>query len=159
MTRSVFSPVIAALLLSACSDPQPPQQPKQPVTAPPASQTGQPAEMAEPEKIPDSNAQKGQAIIYRCDDGTEFELTIIGSGAHMELANTSYEMRQQPAAAGVYHAGDLWQVHSKAETALLIGPDSTRECDQVATREVEVAPDSPVEPAGFNAEATEPGPE
>ena len=99
MTRSVFSPVIAALLLSACSDPQPPQQPEQPVTAPPASQTGQPAEMAEPEEIPDSNVQKGQAIIYRCDDGTEFELTIIGSGAHMELANTSYEMRQQPAAS------------------------------------------------------------
>lgn len=155
MIRSVSSLIVAALLLTACSDPKPPQQPEQPLTETPAAKVEQPA--TKPEAAPDSDTQPSQAVIYRCDDGTEFELTIIGSSAHMELDSTSYEMRQQPAASGVYHAGDLWQVHSKAETALLIGPDSTRECDQVATREVETAPASPVEP--LDSAAAEQGPE
>lgn len=142
MTRSALSLIAVALLLNACSDPEPPPQPEQPVAETPAPVAEQPVE-TEPEPAPDSAQQPGQAILYRCDDGTEFELTIIGSSAHMELDDTSYEMRQQPAASGIYHAGDLWQVHSKAETALLIGPDSTRECDQVATREVETPSANP----------------
>lgn len=136
MTRSALSVIVVALLLNACSDSQPPQQPEQPAAETPAPVAEQSVQ-TEPEAVPDREQQAGQAILYRCDDGTEFELTIIGSSAHMELDSTSYELRQQPAASGIYHAGDLWQVHSKAETALLIGPDSTRECDQVATREVE----------------------
>ena len=135
MNRFAASLIVVALLLNACSDPEPPQQPEQPAAETPAALTGQPPESV-PQALPDGTQGSGQAMLYRCDDGTEFELTIIGSSAHMELDETSYEMRQQPAASGIYHAGDLWQVHSKAETALLIGPDSTRECDQVATREV-----------------------
>ncbi|MCK5874857.1 MAG: MliC family protein [Alcanivoracaceae bacterium] len=155
MTRSALSLVVVALLLNACSDPQPPQQPEQPVAEIPAPQPDQP--VTEPEDESDGGVQSGQAIIYRCDDGTEFELTIMGSSAHMELDNTSYELRQQPAASGIFHAGDLWQVHSKAETALLIGPDSTRECDQVATREVDVPAADPAEPAASSAEDAEQG--
>lgn len=147
MTRSVLSIIVAALLLNACSDPQPPQQPEPPAPETPAAEAEQPVSATEPEASPDGEVQQGQAIIYRCDDGTEFELTIIGSSAHMELDSTSYELRQQPAASGIFHAGDIWQVHSKAETALLIGPDSTRECDQVASREVETPPVSLVAPA------------
>ena len=156
MTRSAVSLVVVALLLNACSDPEPPQQVEQPAAETPAALTGQPPETA-PETVPDSNEPSGQAILYRCDDGTEFELTIIGSSAHMELDETSYEMRQQPAASGIYHAGDLWQVHSKAETALLIGPDSTRECDQVATREVAAPAASPVETKDSTATDDEAG--
>ena len=155
MTRSVSSLIVAVLLLTACSDPQPPQQPSKPTTETPATPPEQP--VTEQADEPDSDIQGGQAIIYRCDDGAEFELTIIGSSAHMELDSTSYELRQQPAASGVYHAGDLWQVHSKAETALLIGPDSTRECDQVATREVAAPPASSVEPVNSAATAAEQG--
>jgi len=156
MTRSALSVIVVALLLNACSDPEPPQQPEQPAAETPAPLTGQPPEAA-PEVVPGSDQPPGQAILYRCDDGTEFELTIIGSSAHMELNETSYEMRQQPAASGIYHAGDLWQVHSKAETALLIGPDSTRECDQVATREVAAPSASPVETTGSPAAEDEAG--
>ena len=113
--------------------------------------------MTEPEDGVGDEGQPGRAVIYRCDDGAEFELTVIGSSAHMELDNTSYELRQQPAASGIFHAGDLWQVHSKAGTALLIGPDSTRECDQVATRQVDVPAPSPAGPAGSAFEDSEQG--
>ncbi len=155
MTRSAFSLVVAALLLNACSDPQPSQQPEQSVAEVPAAQTDQP--VAEPEDEAGDDVQSGRAVIYRCDDGTEFELTVIGSSAHMELDNTSYELRQQPAASGIFHAGDLWQVHSKTETALLIGPDSTRECDQVATRQVDIPASSPAGRADSAAEDAEQG--
>jgi membrane-bound inhibitor of C-type lysozyme len=156
MTRSALSVIVVALLLNACSEPQSPQQPEQPAAETQTPLAEQPVE-TEPEAVPDSDQPPGQAILYRCDDGTEFEMTVIGSSAHMELDNTSYEMRQQPAASGIYHAGDLWQVHSKGETALLIGPDSTRECDQVAVRDVEVPPASPVEATDSAAAEAETG--
>ncbi len=155
MTRYLASLIFAALLLNGCSDPQSPQQPEKPAAEPPATSVEAPA--PEPADAPDQVIQPGQVFIYRCDDGTDFELTIIGSSAHMELDSTSYELRQQPAASGIFHAGDLWQVHSKAETALLIGPDSTRECDRVAMRQLEPAPAIPAAAADSAAAEAEHG--
>ena len=155
MPRSVLSFIMTALLLSGCSDPQPAGQSGQPAEQTTAPQAEQAMTVTESKVPPDSDAHTGQTIIYRCDDGTEFELTIMGSSAHMELENSSYEMRQQPAASGIYHAGDLWQVHSKAETALLIGPDSTRECATVATRKADMTPSGPAGPSDSAARASE----
>jgi membrane-bound inhibitor of C-type lysozyme len=148
MTRFLTSLMLAVALLSGCSDPapeQPPQSPATPTIPEPAAPTGDRSEASTAEEAEIQTREYG----FRCDDGSEFGLTVTGHNAVMTLEDTTYEMRQQPAASGVFHAGDLWQVHSRGDTALLIGQDSTRECQQVASRIIPTHIDTtPVSQAG-----------
>lgn len=154
MTRYLSSLILATVLLSGCSDPapeQPPQDPAAPTTTEPA---------AVPVETTGENKQQTQEMQtheygFRCDDGSEFRLAVTGRNAVMELDDTTYEMRQQPAASGVFHAGDLWQVHSRGDTALLIGQDSTRECQQIASRMIPADSDTASQTVHSGGEAVE----
>jgi hypothetical protein len=77
------------------------------------------------------SAEPATAMHFRCDDGSHFSLSLDGPSGLMTRDDTLHELRQEPAASGMFYSGDQWQVHSKDNRALLIGPDSTRQCQRV----------------------------
>ncbi|MFN3714041.1 MAG: hypothetical protein ACK4SX_10305 [Alcanivoracaceae bacterium] len=116
------------VLLASCSDSPAPA----PLSGTPTDPADMPADP--PVALPEDSPVLPEEIIteqrYRCDDDMELVLMVNAHRARLITAEGEQELRQEPAASGVYFVGDDWQVHSKGSSALLIGPDSTRECHQ-----------------------------
>lgn len=128
MLSRLLSCLFLFALLAGCSEP-----PTVPAPETPAAPETTVDDNAEVELPTDSTVDDVHApLTYRCDDGTRFELVIDGANAVMTLEGEEHELRQQPAASGVFHVGAVWQLHGKGDQALLIGADGTRECELFA---------------------------
>jgi membrane-bound inhibitor of C-type lysozyme len=127
MTRAIISCAFTAILLAGCSDSSAPGQQgsnaDRPTEAP-----AEPVSKADSAATAESDSPHTILNRYRCDAGGEFLLGITGSSASLEIESSIYELRRQPAASGEFYSGEVWQVHCKGDKALLIGQDSTREC-------------------------------
>jgi membrane-bound inhibitor of C-type lysozyme len=125
----LVSLITLMVLIASCSDGPtpalPPGTPSDPADLPAAPP------VVQQEDPPPGADEAAAEQHYRCDDDMELVLMVAAHRARVITAESEQELRQEPAASGVYFVGDDWQVHSKGTSALLIGPDSTRECRQL----------------------------
>jgi len=132
ISAAFIGPFLALLLLAGCSDSSVPEQQTSETEASVETQPSAPSDAPAMKEDGERDDQPLFVGRYRCEEGSEFLLSVSDHSASVEIEGITYELRQQPAASGAFYAGDLWQVHSKGEHALLIGQDSTRDCQLLA---------------------------
>lgn len=97
---------LAALTLSACSDPAP-------VTAKPAARAPLPPPLF--------------AVVYRCADGTSFTTFPRGDSVQLDFANRTHTLAKVPAAAGTKFSDGETTVATAGNTATLAATDGSHD--------------------------------
>lgn len=125
--RLLSSAAISSLcLVGGCSDSSAPPDapgkatsPASDVSAPPAAQQAEVFDLGDP---------TGAAAHYRCDDGSEIELTLHQHGASLLIGDQRSQLQQGSAASGSFYQGERWSVHMKDDATLLINSAGTQGC-------------------------------
>lgn len=66
--------------------------------------------------------QAATTLVYRCPDGTAFDVRLEGELAWLALADETLVLRRQASASGARYGDGRWVYWSTGEKALLEGP-------------------------------------